>query len=451
VRILTIILILLGSITISAQQVINAINIEGNFRTQEYIILRELKFEEGDTTSQQELTTLLNESKNNLLLTALFNMVNFTVTPHNTTEIDIKITVQERWYFWIYPIFEFADRNFDTYFFNKQWNRINYGLSFEKHNFRGRNELLNLKIRLGYKQQYSFYYFVPYIDRNKNHGMWIGYDHFNQKEMAYNIENYQYNYINNTSTNIYFHNQAQAGYQYRITSNFWIKNRFSYNQHKANDTILHLNPLFFANADKLNFLSFATKLLFDNTDNRTYPLHGIRTSFCVEKMGIVNFDNTNILNITANIQYYKEYIPRNYFNIETEINYSKSFQNVIPFPLYRPLGFEQYLRGFDNMVFSTEFYALLKTSLKYEIVPYNETVLPIIPWDQFNKFHYRILMYAFADMAYLRDYNPCISAGLGIDFVTYYDRVLSTYLAWNNINKKIGIFVQYKTPLVKQF
>ncbi|HRW21064.1 MAG TPA: POTRA domain-containing protein [Bacteroidales bacterium] len=439
----------LGNTTVLAQLKVEVINISGNYKTKKNIILRELKFAENDVIEESNIKKLIEDSKRNLLLTGLFNIVEIECK-NNGTALKFDVIVQERWYLWLYPILEVADRNFDTYFFNKQWDRINYGLSLEKHNFRGRNELLHIKIRLGYKEQYSIYYNIPYVDLNKKHGLWFGIDYFRQKEMAYNIENYLYNYFNSDNY-IYQNGFAQAGYQYRISYNLWIKARFSFNSFNVSDTILSLNPAYLENSPDLIAGTFALKLQFDNSDNKVYPVKGIKSYILIEQTQGFDKDFKQLLNIRYNFQIHNQYAYRQFFSLESEINYLDAGYDKIPFPLYQPLGYEQYLRGFDNYVFNPDLYAFVKTSIKYEFLPYKETTLPLISLTQFNKFHYRGFISAFLDFGYISEYGNALSAGLGMDIVFYYDRVFSTYIAWNNLNKKIGIFVQYKTPLIKQF
>ena len=433
------------------ERVLKFISINGNDKTKDYIILRELCYKTGDTLSIENLKDLHQQSKNNLLHTGLFNFVEITEEITDNT-INIKLTVQERWYFWIYPIFEQADRNFDTYFFNKQWNRINYGLSFEKQNFLGHNQLLHLKLRFGYNEQYSIYYHIPYIDKNKNHGIWVGTDYYRNKEIAYNIKNEQYLYTNSSSSNyIFSYINTQFGYQYKIGNYTLFKSKLSYHKYQVTDSIIQLNPNYLSGTSSLQYPSIALKIIFDKTNSQVYATSGVQMALTIEQHGISDFFEPNVLNIKAHLQYHEKYLPRNYFSIETEVNYLGGFPNPIPFVLYQPLGTHQYARGLDNMVFNTEFYALCKTSLKFEFIPYHKSNIPLIPWQQFSKFHYRGFIYAFADAIYLREYGITATTGIGVDLVTYYDRVISTYVSWNNVNKKIGIFVQYKTPLIKQF
>ena len=47
--------------------------------------------------------------------------------------------------------------------------------------------------------------------------------------------------------------------------------------------------------------------------------------------------------------------------------------------------------------------------------------------------------------------KPIYSAGAGLSFETYYDRVLKVYAAYNGNFNFVGFFVDYRTPIYKKF
>ena len=65
----------LGNTTVLAQLKVEVINISGNYKTKKNIILRELKFAENDVIEESNIKKLIEDSKRNLLLTGLFNIV----------------------------------------------------------------------------------------------------------------------------------------------------------------------------------------------------------------------------------------------------------------------------------------------------------------------------------------------------------------------------------------
>ena len=137
-----------------------------------------------------ELLPTFERCRENLLNLSIFNFVSFDASHFPENRIDVIITVQERWYIWPTPIFEFADRNFSSFIEDFDWSHINYGLWLKWNNFRGRNEVLSTKLRLGYKEQYLLEYAKPNIGKNQNHKVAVGYSFMRQHRVNYQtIEN----------------------------------------------------------------------------------------------------------------------------------------------------------------------------------------------------------------------------------------------------------------------
>ena len=144
-----------------AQEVeIRNLYIEGLKKTKESVVLRELSFKVGEKVTLDEVPLILAESKQNLQNQWLFNFIEFIPTLENQ-QLDIKLKVIERWYVWPYPIFEISERNFNVFWdslYNSQFtdfSKLNYGVFLNWYNFRGRNELLKIKYRIGFKEHYQ--------------------------------------------------------------------------------------------------------------------------------------------------------------------------------------------------------------------------------------------------------------------------------------------------------
>lgn len=95
--------------------VVKAIHVDGNKKTKEAIILRELNFKTGDTIPTETFQSLLERSRENILNTLLFNFVDTATQYLDSIHIVVTIHVQERWYFWPSPIFNLAARNFNEW------------------------------------------------------------------------------------------------------------------------------------------------------------------------------------------------------------------------------------------------------------------------------------------------------------------------------------------------
>jgi hypothetical protein len=89
--------------------------------------------------------------------------------------------------------------------------------------------------------------------------------------------------------------------------------------------------------------------------------------------------------------------------------------------------------------------------------------LPKFLPNEFKKAYTKIYLEIFGDLIYTDGYNKTFNLnnnfnkninytfGIGASFETYYDRLLQINLTYIPNISKIGIFVNYKTPLIKLY
>ena len=148
-HIFSIALILFSCVSLWAQDstsvnIVSEIKIIGNKTTKPQIIIRELPFKIGDTLLVKDLTKILDRAQSNLFNTQLFNFITLQPVYFDEQHISVYITVEERWYWWAAPIFELDEVNFNTWWKEKDFDRLSYGAFVAKENFRGRKEQVKL-------------------------------------------------------------------------------------------------------------------------------------------------------------------------------------------------------------------------------------------------------------------------------------------------------------------
>ena len=216
---------------------ISEIKIKGNKKTKKEIILRELDFEVGEKISTIELNTKISDAKKNLTNLNLFNFIDFDIKKNKNT-VTIEIELVERWYLWPYPIFEISERNFNVWWNDfketnySDFSRINYGLFLNIENFRGRNELIALKYRRGFKEHYQINYKIPFLKNNQNLGINTDIEFFRRKKTFYKtVEN-----------NLIFYENSQNFTSKDLILNFDIIFRKNVKmKHKLKMKIFHTN------------------------------------------------------------------------------------------------------------------------------------------------------------------------------------------------------------------
>lgn len=145
---------------------VNTIAIEGNKRTRDFIVYREIVFKKDEIINDQSLREKIVLSKQLLMNTTLFVDVLIDAVKTDTT-VDIHVLLKERWYLFPLPHFKLVDRNFNQWFVDQKASleRVNYGLKFIQNNISGRNDNLDIWLITGYTQQITLRYNLPFIDR----------------------------------------------------------------------------------------------------------------------------------------------------------------------------------------------------------------------------------------------------------------------------------------------
>jgi hypothetical protein len=121
--------------------IINSVSIQGNNKTKEYIILREITFKEGDTMLFSIFEQELDRSQKNIFNTALFviSKINAIQSPNEKNRYNIIIELKERFFIIPEPVFELYDRNYKEWrrIYDSDWERIKYGVRLKHFNASG--------------------------------------------------------------------------------------------------------------------------------------------------------------------------------------------------------------------------------------------------------------------------------------------------------------------------
>ena len=445
---------------VSDHIIISEILITGNKITKEHIILRELTFSKGDTLDTCVISDMLIRSRQNLLNTSLFNYVTIDTVSMSPDKTGIKITVEERWYLWPYLILDHADRNFSAFIHDKDWNRINYGIYFIKYNFRGRNETLKFKLRLGYKEQYAILYDNPNIDKKQKCGLEAGISYYRQKEIPYTTNNNELVYYKESDRYVRETISSSVSYSYRQKLYDRHNLVIGYLRSTIADSVAELNSEYFCNGSRdMNYFSVSYGYIRDMRDSKVYPLKGYCFKSGIVKYGL-GFEKGQSINNFYYVGSFAHHIPvvkRIYFT--SGVKARKSFISDNPYYLNSAMGYSDYLRGYEYYVIDGQDYYINRNVVKYELLPTKIKRINIIPFSKFNKVHYAIYLNLFFETGYVvdkfasdQDNNELAnkflySGGMGIDLVTYYDNVFRIEYSVNGLGES-GFFIHYGASLL---
>lgn len=438
---------------------VGTVEVSGNKKTNQNIIFRELLLAQGDKFSPAEFSKNINQSRLNILNTALFNFVTIdTLLNHDSSDqviMDIKISVLERWYLWPIPIMQITDRNFNSWLQTRDFTRINYGVDLQWYNFTGRMDELDAIIQLGKNHQLSLAYQNPYIDRKKHVGIGFEAGFKNNRETGYLTQDDKLLFA--------FLSEGLSTEKYISINSTFRKNIFTTHQLIAgfrtltfSDSLMSLNPDYsYANADNPSFLYLYYKLKIDHRDIKYYPLKGWYVDLELNKSGL-GFGFEKPLDVAwakTTTRYYAQLAKRWYAGISFIGKVSSSAWQ--PYFLIQGLGYSRdYVRGYEYNVIDGKHFGIVRSNIKFALVPEQAYKIGFIPTPKFGLIHYALYLTAFADAGYvwqpqwIGQYNNVLprtllaSAGLGVDLVTYYDKVVRFEYAINKSGKS-GIFIHF--------
>ena len=446
-----------SSPTLRNYLIINDILIEGNHKTKDRIILRELDVNVGDTIFLPKADTILSRNKNKIFNTNLFVNVDLALIRESVDEALLHIKLDERWYIFPGPIFELSDRNFNEWWntYGADLSRTNYGMRVVVENFRGRKEKLDLLAQFGFTQKFGILYEIPYFDRQQKHGLIFDISYSQNKSVAYRTNDHQLSFVESPEL---ISEKLEAGISLTKRNAFYGFHRFElkYFNNSVSDTIVQLNPLYFLNgSNRQQYFRFSYSFTYDKRDIAAYPLRGSLLILNFRRSGLGFFDGLNSTFISG--AYGKYHNLGKKFFLENTFKVQMSFQPNQPYFNAKALGYgDDVLRGYELYVIDGQGFFTNKNTLRYQLFKFQKK-LGFIPIQQFRKLPLAGYLTAYLDTGYTRDKyftegnqrfaNKFLyGGGIGIDIVTFYDLVLKMNYSINRDGES-GFFLNFRSSL----
>ena len=431
-----------------AKMQLKNIHVTGNKRTKRFVILREMQLKEGDSVIVDDLTTEIEKAKVYIYNSTLFSEVDIYPLILNPDELDIVISVKEKWYFLPIPHLELADRSFNEWVktHNADFNRLSYGLRFTQQNFSGRRDELSVTLINGFKRNLSAEYQLPYFNSALTKGFRIGGGISQTKEIPYASSwDNKLMYFENGG---YEKSERNIGAAITFRKGLKMKGTFSVDFRYVNvaDTIItNLNPNYFnSSSPTQNFIDLEYSFKYDNVDNILYPLKGNNVTLLVKKRGLGWSGGINRFSVEPGFQTYFTHKNGWYSSIRLSAEVKLPFDQ--PYYNLQALGYRQnYMRGYEYNVGDGVAFGLSKFDLKKKIASFglptviNTRIIDRIPFTLYAK--------TFADFGYV--YNKessrlgnrfLYSGGIGIDILTLFDLKISFEYSLNQLGQK-GLFL----------
>ena len=462
-RILLSLLLSLLSMTLVAQQdsskyvVVDDIVLVGNDITKPSIIYRELTFAVGDTIRRELLQEELRISEENLRNTTLFNFVEFELVENDDDNVSVVIEMTERWYIWPYPYLVYSDRNLNAWYEADDFSRFSYGLDLEYKNFLGLKHSVKVTAIAGYNQNYGLSYDIPYLTKKQTLGMEFGLGYKRDKEVAYATVDNKVRYLNidDEFAKQMVYVSLKPYYRFGYRNKLFVA--LEYNDARFHDSLTSLNDDF-ANALGTRFQYFSLSAIFKNDfrDEQNYPLDGHYLELVLQKNGLGVFE-------TAPDCFYGKLIFDWYQPIKgrwywaSNVTAKLSPYDDTEYFLNQGLGYKNdYVRTYELYVVDAMNFALMKNNLKFAILNPVTKYIPFIKNERFGKIHMALYANVFFDCAYSWNVPENVSSaldnkfifgtGVGIDFVTYYDKVIRFEYGVNDMGET-GLFIHLVAPI----
>ena len=442
--------------------VIRQVTLTGNYRTRDRIVLREMALHPGDKVRLADLPGKLDWDKNKISNTNLFITVAVrsvvAISDSLPGYIDIEVTMKERWYVIVYPVFELADRNFNEWWYQRgrDLRRTVYGARLSYKNVTGNNDKLGLIAELGFLRRFSANYQIPYIDRAQRFGLKVETSYQTNNEIAYRSQFDKLVFIRNSDQQL----------REQFISNLALTRRdgfyrfhevgLKYVSTNVADTVARLNPDYLLNGQiRQRYTQLSYGFRYDRRDNVAYPLRGTLGGVQINWFGILPGDNVRQVETVGT---YGRFWPLGgRWFASSGVRGQVIFPQRQPYTLLRGLGYNQeVVRGYELYSIEGQHFALSKNTLRFRLF---DTVKQLrwLKIRQFNTVPVSAYLTAFADAGYVwnsyklpyesRLANQLLTGtGVSLDVVTFYNLVARFSLSVNGRGER-GVFFNLSQEL----
>lgn len=448
--------------------------ITGNERTKERIILRELDFSIGDSiatfrdteyfislkgkritlTDSSEISRRLRYSRENIINTSLFLIVDMAIEQINGQDYQLKIHVQERWYMWVFPVVSIDAPNFSEWIDDPDFDQLNQGIFVSHNNIFGLSHQASLIAYGGSSQKVGFGYYVPWVGNGQKVGLKMG--------LAYESDAViEANSVNNERLMLFDKNSVEklsfaAALNIRPGLYNYSTIRLSIYNTSISDSLYALSPGYLPDsAQDVNSANLYIDYAYDSRNSKAYPLKGNYMRGFVEKKGLgVLSHDVDYFFYGIDFHYYQQISKKVYLAQmvkavnASSVNLAYSYKHTLT-------SNDNFLRGYDlNAIRGDKMY-YFRGNVKYELIEPTIRVSKKKPDSKFRNVQYAFYANVFSDVGFVRDnynlgnpYNNKMlySWGVGVDFVSYYDLVMRIEYAFTS-ERTHGFFFGFGMPI----
>lgn len=425
---------------------VKKITFSGNKKTKNKIVRLLITVEEGDTLTQESLEKQLEISKNNLYNTALFTKVSTTYSQDSGFYF-IDFQLAERWYFFPIAYAAIENRTFGEWWQDKDFRKLSLGGGFSWDNFTGRYDRLYFYAQDGYTRNIDTYFYRPFALAHSKIDVKLDFKYFANKETPYQTENAELKYLRLENDYIRIAYFTGLNFIRRFTARKKLSFRTEFQHFQISDSLRLLRPDYFSNHGNLQeYPQLSLGFVNDQRDVAAYPLEGFK--YWLSLASVNPLSSFGSLRFSGGIN---QFFPLNkHFNLSYAYYLDAIAGNQLSYHEKIFHGYTLYVRGYQNYVITSTLSQVLKTEMKFAIIPRKIIHLKKIKFKQFKDSPLGLYATAFVDAGYVDDFtknnqdnllkNKLLSGyGVGLNFYFIYDTLLRVEYAWNNLGQS-GIF-----------
>ncbi len=391
--------------------IVRSIVIQGNEKTKDFVILREMSIKVGDTLRNAAML----QDQDRIYSLRLFNRVRVHAALGSDTAT-VFVDVSERWYWFPFPILGFRDRDFNKFF---------YGAGIAHQNFRGRDEKVFASFALGYDQWLALHYENPKLTDDDDIFLRFNGRYGKSPNLSLLTGTYdQYSYTTSVTVGrrygLYQTFSGSVGYDIlRVTTP------------AAGRTLSSDGRDAFANV--------GFQYSYDRRNIREYTTEGSYFTAGFDKAGF----GESVVNVTTLFGDVRKFIPLDEavsVGVRTFAVYTAG--GAVPVYKHVYYGYGERLRGYFRSVWEGENIAGGNAEVRIAIFSPRYLTLTFIPVPEFSVVRYGLYLGIFADggkVWYRNDPFPGqgwrSGYGAGLHFLLPYSLVVRTEYALNNFGK----------------
>jgi outer membrane protein assembly factor BamA len=379
--------------------------IVGNDLTKNYIIEQEISLTKGSLITHQKVQYDMNR----VYSLRLFTKVIIDVVPDSGNLASLIVTVNERWYFYPFPVGGIKDRDFS---------KIYYGLGLAHNNVGGSNVQLYGAFAIGYDPFVSINYINPFIDYENKLSLSLRAYYTEQRNRSLISLAGAANFDERRSGGIVTIGKRFSLFTFISFSAEYLNLKVSNN--RAGRTI---SP-----SGRDEFFSLQTSFLYDTRDLREYPSSGNYAGFSISKYG-VGEKEIDYQRFSFDLRKYYSILENS--SVAGRVFGSIASGGVVPNYGHTFFGYNERIRGYFNTILEGEQIVGSTIEAHYPIISPRYIRFDFIPFEQFRDIRYAINFAAFADAGstWMRknavSLNDIYSGyGVGIHFLFAYSAVV---------------------------